>query len=125
MVQMYTIFGRQVGSHYVAMGVLTALFGGGYYGLSGGSKKPTQTPPINAASPDEADFIQYAARISRNGPDANRSTIGIFLSKPMRMRRRGMRSIRFSRTLSIQPGYRSIVHIEMVTMESVQPATAH
>lgn len=40
------------------MGVLAALFGGGYFALSGGSKKPTQTPPINASSPDEADFIQ-------------------------------------------------------------------
>ncbi|OTA83662.1 hypothetical protein M434DRAFT_400637 [Hypoxylon sp. CO27-5] len=58
MVQMYTILGRQVGSHYLSMGVLAALFGGGYFAFSGGSKKPTQTPPINASSPDEADFIQ-------------------------------------------------------------------
>ncbi|KAI0013040.1 hypothetical protein F4779DRAFT_473065 [Xylariaceae sp. FL0662B] len=58
MVQMYTIFGRQIGSHYLAMGTLAALFAGGYYGFSGGSKRPTQTPPINASSPDEADFIQ-------------------------------------------------------------------
>ncbi|KAI8632477.1 hypothetical protein F5Y19DRAFT_472509 [Xylariaceae sp. FL1651] len=58
MVQMYRVFGRQVGSHHLAMGVLGALFGGTYLALSGGSKKATQTPPINASSPDEADFIQ-------------------------------------------------------------------
>ncbi|KAI2467151.1 hypothetical protein F4781DRAFT_324411 [Annulohypoxylon bovei var. microspora] len=58
MVAMYSIFGRQVGSHYLAMGVLATLFSGSYLALSGGSKKPTQIPPINASSPDEADFIQ-------------------------------------------------------------------
>ncbi|KAI0103651.1 hypothetical protein GGR51DRAFT_573145 [Nemania sp. FL0031] len=58
MVAMYTVFGRQVGSHYLAMGVLGALFSGTYLALSGGSKKTTQIPPINASTPDEADFIQ-------------------------------------------------------------------
>ncbi|KAJ3566377.1 hypothetical protein NPX13_g7151 [Xylaria arbuscula] len=65
MVAMYQIFGRQVGSHYadkfpqkLAMGVLGALFSGTYLALSGPSKKTIQTPPINASSPDEADFIQ-------------------------------------------------------------------
>ncbi|EMR61621.1 hypothetical protein MGN70_005785 [Eutypa lata] len=59
MVQMYTVLGRQVGSHYLAMGVLGALFGGSYMALGGSSKKTaTQTPPINASSSDEADFIQ-------------------------------------------------------------------
>ncbi|KAL2108944.1 hypothetical protein VUR80DRAFT_3174 [Thermomyces stellatus] len=59
MVQMYTILGRQVGSHYLSMGVLGALFAGTYYGLSGGSKKtqPT-TPPINASSSDEENFVK-------------------------------------------------------------------
>ncbi|KAI2636068.1 hypothetical protein GGS21DRAFT_489787 [Xylaria nigripes] len=59
MVAMYQIFGRQVGSHYLAMGVLGALLGGTYYGFSGGSSKKTvQSPPINASTPDESDFIQ-------------------------------------------------------------------
>ncbi|KAH8157615.1 hypothetical protein CIB48_g10637 [Xylaria polymorpha] len=58
MVAMYQIFGRQVGSHHLAMGVLGALFGGTYLSLGGSGKKTTQTPPINASSPDEADFIQ-------------------------------------------------------------------
>jgi hypothetical protein len=44
------------------MGVLGSLFGGTYLAVRGGNKKPTQTPPINASSPDEADFIQYATR---------------------------------------------------------------
>ncbi|KAI0482215.1 hypothetical protein GGR56DRAFT_619057 [Xylariaceae sp. FL0804] len=61
MVQMYTIAGRQVGSHHLAMGILGSLFGGIYMATRGGSsKKPVagQAPPINASSPDEADFIQ-------------------------------------------------------------------
>ncbi|KAI2618768.1 hypothetical protein GGR54DRAFT_640309 [Hypoxylon sp. NC1633] len=58
MVQMYTVFGRQIGSHYLAMGVLGAMFGGTWLSLRGGNKKPAQTPPINASSSDEADFIQ-------------------------------------------------------------------
>ncbi|KAK6085563.1 hypothetical protein SCUP515_00670 [Seiridium cupressi] len=62
MVQMYNIFGRQVGSHYLAMGVLGAIFGGSYMSLGGGSKAKaaTQTPPINASSSDEEDFIKCA-----------------------------------------------------------------
>ncbi|CAK7199685.1 hypothetical protein SEUCBS139899_002368 [Sporothrix eucalyptigena] len=56
MVQQYTIAGRQVGSHYLAIATLTALFGG-IYASTGGAKKTTATPPINASSSDEADFI--------------------------------------------------------------------
>lgn len=41
------------------MTTLAALFGGASYGLSGGSKKTAAAPPINASSPDEADFIKY------------------------------------------------------------------
>ncbi|RYP58631.1 hypothetical protein DL771_011179 [Monosporascus sp. 5C6A] len=59
MVQMYNVFGRQVGSHYLAIGVLSTLFGGSYLALAGGRNKPAaQVPPINASSSDEADFIQ-------------------------------------------------------------------
>ncbi|EFY93943.1 hypothetical protein J3459_007561 [Metarhizium acridum] len=55
----YNIAGRQVGGHYLAMGILGSLFGGAYYATSG-PKKPAAaaTPPINASSPDEADFIK-------------------------------------------------------------------
>ncbi|GJD00364.1 hypothetical protein ColKHC_09189 [Colletotrichum higginsianum] len=58
MVQMYTIAGRQVGSHYLAMGVLATIFGGAYIGTSGSKPKATAAPPINASSSDEADFIK-------------------------------------------------------------------
>jgi F-type H+-transporting ATPase subunit k len=58
MVQYYQIAGAKVGSHYLAMGVLAALFGGSYAALSGPSKKTVQTPPINASSPEEGDFIK-------------------------------------------------------------------
>lgn len=46
----------------LAMGILGSLFGGAYYAASG-PKKPiaTATPPINAGSSDEADFITYVA----------------------------------------------------------------
>ncbi|KAG6083200.1 hypothetical protein E4U30_000623 [Claviceps sp. LM220 group G6] len=54
-IQTYTIAGRQVASHYLAMGVLGAMFGGAYWATSG-PKKPS-TPPMNATSSEEADFI--------------------------------------------------------------------
>ncbi|KAF7502554.1 hypothetical protein GJ744_005493 [Endocarpon pusillum] len=58
MVAMYTLFGRQVGSHYLAMATLSALFGGSYLAMRGGEKKTAQGPPINASSKDEEAFIQ-------------------------------------------------------------------
>ncbi|CAG8959953.1 hypothetical protein HYFRA_00012670 [Hymenoscyphus fraxineus] len=68
MVQMYTIAGRQIGSHYLAMGVLGALgalsmsFGGG------SAAKKVQGPPINAGSPDEENFIKdFLAKADAGG----------------------------------------------------------
>ncbi|KAB5576406.1 hypothetical protein GE09DRAFT_1216106 [Coniochaeta sp. 2T2.1] len=58
MVQYYNIFGRQVGSHYLSMAVLATMFGGTYAAFSGPSKAPAASPPINASSSDEADFIK-------------------------------------------------------------------
>ncbi|KAH7353221.1 hypothetical protein B0T11DRAFT_331176 [Plectosphaerella cucumerina] len=59
MVQYYSIAGAKVGSHHLALGVLGALFGGAYLGVSGGSSKAAPaTPPIVASSSDEADFIK-------------------------------------------------------------------
>ncbi|OAA48422.1 hypothetical protein NOR_01672 [Metarhizium rileyi] len=55
----YNIAGRQVGGHYLAMGILGTLFGGAYYAVSGPKKTAAAaTPPINASSSDEADFIK-------------------------------------------------------------------
>lgn len=46
----------------LALGILTSLFAGIGYASSGGAKKMTgSTPPINASTKDEADFIQYVA----------------------------------------------------------------
>ncbi|KAK1777120.1 hypothetical protein QBC45DRAFT_394558 [Copromyces sp. CBS 386.78] len=61
--QYYQVFGQKVASQYLAMGVLGSLFGGVYL-ASGGSKSTPATPPINASSSDEADFIKYGASIS-------------------------------------------------------------
>lgn len=42
------------------MGILASLFGGSYYAVSGPKKTAAaNTPPINASSSDEADFIKY------------------------------------------------------------------
>lgn len=42
------------------MGVLGTLFGTAYAFTGGSKKAPATTPPINAASSDEADFIKCA-----------------------------------------------------------------
>ncbi|KAK3190860.1 hypothetical protein K4F52_003177 [Lecanicillium sp. MT-2017a] len=58
-VSTYTIAGRQVGGHYLAIGWLATLFGGVAYATSGPKKSvSTAAPPINASSSDEADFIK-------------------------------------------------------------------
>jgi len=58
MVAMYTVAGRQIGSHWLAIATLTTLFTGSYFSLGGSSAKKTQGPPINAQSPDEESFIK-------------------------------------------------------------------
>ncbi|ETI27536.1 hypothetical protein G647_09727 [Cladophialophora carrionii CBS 160.54] len=58
MVAMYTIAGRQVGSHVLSMATLGTVFAIPFL-LPGGSKnKNSSTPPINASSKDEEKFIQ-------------------------------------------------------------------
>ncbi|KIW66608.1 hypothetical protein PV04_05926 [Phialophora macrospora] len=58
MVAMYTIAGRQVGSHVLSMATLGAVFAIPFL-IPGGSKnKNSNTPPINASSKDEEKFIQ-------------------------------------------------------------------
>ncbi|KAK0715518.1 hypothetical protein B0H67DRAFT_488200 [Lasiosphaeris hirsuta] len=53
----YNIFGAKVGSHYLAMLTLGTIFGTAYT-FAGGSSKIPATPPLNASSSDEADFIK-------------------------------------------------------------------
>lgn len=44
------------------MGWLATLFGGTYYAMSGPKSSAAKaTPPINASSSDEADFIKCVA----------------------------------------------------------------
>lgn len=52
----------------LAMITLGTLFGGGYL-MTRGGKKETATPPINAASSDEADFIKCATAPKSPGND--------------------------------------------------------
>ncbi|GAB7345120.1 hypothetical protein MBLNU457_3516t1 [Dothideomycetes sp. NU457] len=59
MVVKYDIMGRKVGSHYLAIGVLSTLFGGIYYATSGSSAKATDSgAKITAGSKAEENFIQ-------------------------------------------------------------------
>ncbi|KAK3324052.1 hypothetical protein B0T19DRAFT_427634 [Cercophora scortea] len=58
MTQYYTVFGQKVASQYLAMATLTTLFAGSYLAVSGPSKPVAASPPINASSSDEADFIK-------------------------------------------------------------------
>ncbi|CAD6565862.1 MAG: hypothetical protein ASARMPREDX12_003670 [Alectoria sarmentosa] len=58
MVVQYTIFGRQVGSHVLAMATLGTFAAGTTLAMGGKEKAKEQGPPINASSKDEEDFIQ-------------------------------------------------------------------
>ncbi|KAF2836112.1 hypothetical protein M501DRAFT_997351 [Patellaria atrata CBS 101060] len=59
MVVYYEIFGRKVGSHVLSMATLGTTFAGSWLALRGDGKKTAQqTPPINASSKDEENFIQ-------------------------------------------------------------------
>ncbi|KAJ9493632.1 hypothetical protein LTR99_000221 [Exophiala xenobiotica] len=68
MVAMYTIAGRQVGSHWLAMATLGAAFGIPWAMTRGGSSKKSTTPPINAGSKDEEKFIQeFLQQVEQEG----------------------------------------------------------
>ncbi|PGH30074.1 hypothetical protein GX50_07179 [[Emmonsia] crescens] len=58
MVVYYTIAGRQVGSHVLAMATLGTTFLGTYLAMPAKTDKK-QGPPIKASSKDEEQFIQY------------------------------------------------------------------
>ncbi|KAK5118469.1 hypothetical protein LTR62_002984 [Meristemomyces frigidus] len=58
MVVYYELFGQKVGSHVLSIATLSTMFVG-TWALSGGSKKAVEkTPPIQASSKDEENFIQ-------------------------------------------------------------------
>ncbi|KAF2029754.1 hypothetical protein EK21DRAFT_67010 [Setomelanomma holmii] len=56
---MYTIAGRQVGSHVLAIATLTVTIGGAFLATSGKKADAPTTPPINAKSKDEESFVKY------------------------------------------------------------------
>ncbi|KAK5047296.1 hypothetical protein LTR84_006818 [Exophiala bonariae] len=58
MVVMYNVFGRQIGSHWLAMATLGTTFAVPYLMTRGGKPTPQAAPPINAGSKDEAKFIE-------------------------------------------------------------------
>ncbi|KAL6717067.1 hypothetical protein ACLMJK_004981 [Lecanora helva] len=58
MVAQYTVMGRQVGSHVLAMLTLGTTFVGTAYAMSGKEKAKAEGPAINAGSKDEEQFIQ-------------------------------------------------------------------
>ncbi|KAL5375641.1 hypothetical protein PMIN06_010519 [Paraphaeosphaeria minitans] len=58
MVAMYTIAGRQVGSHVLAMATLGTTFLGAYISMGGSKKTEQTTPPINAKSKEEESFVK-------------------------------------------------------------------
>jgi len=69
MVAMYTIAGRQVGSHVLAMATLGTTFT--LTALSVGGKKTETTPPIQASSSDEDKFVREFMAKAEMGSKAN------------------------------------------------------
>ncbi|KAL8848018.1 MAG: hypothetical protein Q9221_006923 [Calogaya cf. arnoldii] len=58
MVATYTILGRQVGSHVLALATLGTTFAGAYLAMPSKTKEKETGPTINAGSKDEEKFIQ-------------------------------------------------------------------
>ncbi|KAH8701402.1 hypothetical protein GQ44DRAFT_631784 [Phaeosphaeriaceae sp. PMI808] len=58
MVAMYTIAGRQVGSHILAIATLGITFTGAALSMSGKKADAPTSPPINAKSKDEESFVK-------------------------------------------------------------------
>ncbi|KAG6833017.1 hypothetical protein H0H87_012275 [Tephrocybe sp. NHM501043] len=63
----YVILGRAIKNEYIALGVLTTVFGGASLAMRGGKKensagqslqKARESVPINAGSSEEEQFIQ-------------------------------------------------------------------
>jgi len=57
MVVYYTVAGRKVGSHILAIATLSTFFVGSYLAVPS-KKGKEQGPPIQASSKDEEQFIQ-------------------------------------------------------------------
>ncbi|KAH7359570.1 hypothetical protein BKA66DRAFT_427426 [Pyrenochaeta sp. MPI-SDFR-AT-0127] len=58
MVAMYTIAGRQVGSHVLAIATLATTFTGAFLAMGGKKVEDKSQPPINAKSKEEESFVK-------------------------------------------------------------------
>ncbi|KAF1830242.1 hypothetical protein BDW02DRAFT_573235 [Decorospora gaudefroyi] len=67
MVAMYTIMGRQVGSHVLAIATLGTTFAGAALAMGGkkGEEKASG-PPINAKSSEEENFVKEYVRKAKD-----------------------------------------------------------
>ncbi|KAK4544060.1 hypothetical protein LTR36_004558 [Oleoguttula mirabilis] len=70
MVVYYEILGQKVGSHMLAIGILSTMFGGTYAMMGGSKKKAELGPPLNATSKDEENFITEFLKEADNGAGA-------------------------------------------------------
>ncbi|KAF1946931.1 hypothetical protein EJ02DRAFT_450265 [Clathrospora elynae] len=62
MVAMYTIAGRQVGSHVLAIATLTTTFAGAFLAMGGKKVEDPTSPPINAKSKEEESYVKDYVR---------------------------------------------------------------
>ncbi|ORY05816.1 hypothetical protein BCR34DRAFT_453970, partial [Clohesyomyces aquaticus] len=58
MVATYTIFGRQVGSHVLAIATLGTTFAGAFLAMGGKKAEQAAGPALNAKSKEEESFIK-------------------------------------------------------------------
>ncbi|KAL9001515.1 MAG: hypothetical protein Q9169_000090 [Polycauliona sp. 2 TL-2023] len=70
MVATYTILGRQVGAHVLALTTLGTTFAGVYLAMPAKTKEKESGPPINAGSKDEEKFIQDFLKNAGGGEKA-------------------------------------------------------
>ncbi|KAI4261165.1 MAG: hypothetical protein L6R42_003635 [Xanthoria sp. 1 TBL-2021] len=70
MVATYTILGRQVGAHVLALTTLGTTFAGVYLAMPAKTKEKETGPPINAGSKDEEKFIQDFLKNAGGGEKA-------------------------------------------------------
>ncbi|KAG9246046.1 hypothetical protein BJ878DRAFT_315913 [Calycina marina] len=70
MVQYYSILGRQIGSHHLAMSVLGLLTTLTVVSTGGSKVQKSQGPPLNAKSPDEESFIKDFLKQAEGGKES-------------------------------------------------------
>ncbi|KAI9678226.1 MAG: hypothetical protein M1817_006171 [Caeruleum heppii] len=71
MVAQYTIAGRQIGSHILAIATLSTLFAGSAIAMGGSKKTKEQGPALNATSADEEKFIrEFMQQAEKEGAGA-------------------------------------------------------